>query len=462
MPVAPPRAPRPRPAARRTLLRGGLAGTGLLVAAAGLTPLVLAGEAPVDASHGPLPHGAPDGTAATRPQPLQAPPLALAGYSTEDLAGYFGTGKQLGESDQLTVFLGPSSSSGWIMPGLPGGVVDTPDGLDLSGAEFDLSDSHGTVVANCVTNVSGACSFGLRGSEDDPAPGTAPAGGYELTQASAPLGLAPVTGGILSVTLTADGGSGLPAFVGNVPQFRHELAVRLDDAGQPLAGAAYRLSGPDLGKEKGPDGYPSTTWGPVVSDADGTLLFGVTDDPVDWFAPGAGYTLTQVTVPAGHRAEADPVALDVRAAEANGPLTAVHHVGKAVDAAPAATSSAAGPAAPAPVAGPAGVRPSSSPAPAAPRSASGGRQTAPTSAAVAPVTEAVPTTEVAPPTVPSAGASTSARISGPTLADRAVTPKLATASSSVPEAGLIGFGVLFVAVVVLVIGVVRRRAGREH
>ncbi|MCU1614258.1 MAG: hypothetical protein JWO98_1798, partial [Frankiales bacterium] len=181
----------------------------------------------------------------------------------------------------------------------------------------------------------------------------------------------------------------------------------------------------------------------ATSGPDGTLTFGGAPD--DWFAPGAGYTLAPGAAPSGYQPDtAGP--LTATAATGDGPLTAIRLL-NAVAAAPSATpassaSSTSAAPAPAPVSSAAAV----------PRPV------------VAPSPSQAPTTEVPAgipaPSSSAVAADTTGGSTPPPAAAPASPAKLATASSTVTQTGLVGIGILFVAVVFFLVLLVRRRARR--
>jgi hypothetical protein len=449
--VSRPRAFLSRPAYRRLAVRGGLAGAGLLVAATGLSP----GAADEATAPGRGATGVPDSAADPVAVPsagplLAAPSLAIANASTS-ITPSFGTGKR------FDVTVAP-----------PAGSV--PAGLDLSGAVFTFKDAQGVEAGTCTTDRSGTCSVATAGVPGwfpwAPTPALLPPDVYTVWQKSASKGLAAADGLLYTLTL---GSQGLATTsVADASLFGHSLKVTVADAhsGQAVAGAGYSLTGPAYALDPSATvpGDPSTsiqglpfpgappipavaagtrTWGPATSGPDGTLTFGGAPD--DWFAPGAGYTLAPGAAPSGYQPDtAGP--LTATAATGDGPLTAIRLL-NAVAAAPSATpassaSSTSAAPAPAPVPSAAAV-----PRPVA-----------------APVPSQAPTTEV-PASIPAPSSSavaadTTGGSTPPPAAAPASPAKLATASSTVTQTGLVGIGILFVAVVFFLVLLVRRRARR--
>lgn len=436
---APARRPSRRPlVTRRAVASGSVLGVGLLVAGA---PAALADDSNTGTEPG-AQQVQPD---AQQPaaQPLQDVPDPVMVGDGVQLGGDFGTGKA------FDIALDPAGAF--------------PDDLDLSGAQFTFTDQDGNATT-CTTDQDGYCDVVTQEYVDMASffsqfPGVPtppeesqvlPGGTYTVTQTGSVDGLAPVDGVIGTVTL--DGLSEGWAVDGDIPDaslFRTALDATVVDSvtGGPVAGAAYDLFGPD---------YPHTAGGvttaldagAATSTSTGALAWGP-----GWFLPGT-WTFMPTGTPTGYRADASwTTTITTTADQAADPWTAPAHALVAVTGGATSTAPSSQPAAPPPSVAPAApssrapiTHPSAPPVvqAAAPTTA----ESAPTTAEPAPTTDAVPTTAPADPPTASPD-----RV-------RQAEPKLQTESRTLPETGLIGIGILFVAVVFFTVLLVRRRARR--
>jgi hypothetical protein len=345
-------------------------------------------------------------------------------------------------------------------------ATPAPKDLDLSGARLEVIGSDDRVLTSCETQMDGACPFPI---VNGMVPGTT----YRLRQdATRPVpGLIPSTE---TPPFTACTGSESPDCPGGVSSltiadfslFRTGLSVAVHDGSThaPVAGASYSLTGPDY-RHRPPvlQQDQSTTFpqpsgaevsGTVVSGPAGLLTFS------GFFLDGE-WALTPERIPPGYRSSGVlPVTLPPRTEEA-GESWAV-----TVDLPPddVAVSGTGGGGAVVP--------------PAVPTASTPSRATVPTrAAAVRPAEPAYSPSHALPGGHGPAGASSaSASAAAPTFSaplpfvdegdsqlpsgvDPATgDPQLrAAASTRLLDAGLIGVGVLFVAIVVFAVGYVRRR-----
>ncbi|NYJ06932.1 MSCRAMM family protein [Petropleomorpha daqingensis] len=371
---------------------------------------------------------------------------------------------------------------------------DVPGDLDLSGAQFTLTSTDDpTVSETCVTDESGRCTVHASVGQD-PVAGQLylPGGSYTVHQTTAVAGLAPA-----EADATLDVCTFLQAFLGGCPggvtvqnaaQFRTAVVAEILDAdsGQPVPGAEYQLTGQDYPHLPGPDGQPVAAADAVeTSGDDGLVSF------AGFFLPGT-WTLTPGTTPDGYDAD-EEFTVEVTppgAQDDGGPVTVQRLLHAAVvpgetttppagddgttppadgdgTTTPGDTGSTDTPPTSDPTGttgntngttGPTGTTGTSGSASVAPGGAPGGRvAAADQGTASAPTDDPAP---AAPPAAPSsAGASTPSpaaeALAAPPAAD---TPALQTESSSIPEVGLIGFGLLLVVAIVVAVNVLRRRA----
>lgn len=378
--------------------------------------------------------------------PLNAAP-APAVTTPEEFGGFFGTGKQ--SAVQIAV--------------QPDG--NTPPDLDRSGATFTFTG--GGITATCTTDVAGMCgvSVATGAMVTDGLNLQLPAGLYTVIQTEASPGLQADVGDSWTVNLwpvpmAIPGASDAPRLVVlDTSLFRRHLKATVVGGGAPLAGATYALAGPDYPHNpavRGADGIHRDT---ATTSTDGVLSY------AGWFMPGR-WTLTPTTVPDGYEKgapatvvvpeaapEADTVSgadivLTQRGAggETGDPETGTEGTGDP------------GTPVPAPVPAPPAHVPSVVPP------SDGGTHPAPVGPAVVvpqipvlvPVTPPAPATTgpVPPVDVATPGTGPLDVVGGPTVPS----PRLAPASSSYVEVGAIGFGILLVALAVIGVGVVRRRA----
>jgi hypothetical protein len=334
-----------------------------------------------------------------------------------------------------------------------------PEDLDLSGARFEIVDVDGVLRASCETDVYGKCSVAA-------ADGLA-AGNYSLRQDATRrvAGLVPSTA-VRTFTVSpcmVDGGCPtVSKGITDFSLFRTGLTVTVRDGSThaPLAGASYSLTGPDyrhrppvLQQDQAttfPQPSGAEISGTVVSSSDGRLAYG------GFFLDGE-WALTPEVTPPGYRSSGVlPVTLPARTGDPEEAWTST------VDLAPDAVTvtGTGGGGAVLPPALPPALRPASTPsgAPVPTRATAvppGEPASSPAAAAV-PTSAAVPSFSAPMPFVDE-GDSRS-----PSAADAATgDPQLrAAASASLLDVGLIGVGVLFVTIVVLGVGYVRRRVRR--
>jgi hypothetical protein len=444
---APARRPSRRPlVTRRAVASGSVLGVGLLIAGA---PAALADDSTPGTDPG-AQQVQPDVQQPTVQPPLQDVPDPVMVGDGVELGGDFGTGKF------FDVYLDPTG--------------DYPADLDLSGATFTLTGDAGQAYS-CTTVVSGDCEFmsanffgnlpfspvgqlpfaSVAGDPADPNGDALPVpsqpvpdGTYTLSRTGAVTGLDPVLGTLGTVTLSGHVSNW--ATDGDIPDaslFRTAVDTTVVDSvtGAPVAGATYGLSGPDYPHAAGVVGTALDA-GPATSTSTGALTWGS-----GWFLPGT-WTFTPSGTPTGYRPDAGwTTTITTTADQAADPWTAPAHPLVAVTGGAPSTAPVSHPAAPAPSVAPAAP---TSRAPITHPSAPPAVQVAaaPTTAEPAPTTEAVPATEPADPSTAS-----------PDPVHQAE-PKLQTESRTLPESGLIGIGILFVAVVFFLVLVVRRRARR--
>ena len=389
-----------------------------------------------------------------------------------------------------------------------------PGDLDYTGAVFTFTKvSDPTVVATCITGVAGTCTvmvgFPSLGAVDLPVGPIVylPADSYAVRQSSASTGLQIEDADLGTVTFCAFFAPCAQAaniHVTNASLFRTTVVTTVSDSGTaaPVPGASYALTGTDYPHSGTSSAGPADA-GTAESGVDGTLHH------VGWFLPGP-WTLTPGAPPAGYLADGEhTVVIATTAVEAQQqtPFT----VQLLLDPVPAVPSDAGGdgvvvtgpsgdpdpvvngdpaadpgpgggpgvPVPPAPVVDPAGtggnpVVTGTGPAPAAPQAVAPqavapqavGPQAVTAQANAAP--RGTTTTPDARDTAPVADAAAPASPAPRTAADPAGPPvgaaaagrptDLKTASSSISDVGLIGFGILFVAAVIVGTRVVMRRA----
>ena len=172
-------------------------------------------------------------------------------------------------------------------------VGTVPSGLDLSGAEFELTGA-GT-VGTCVTDQLGSCSVQVLATGETselPLAGAAialPEGEYEVRQTWASPGLAPAAEiPVLGLCVSTDAEAcATTTTVQNASLFRRTVEAEVRRSGVVADGAEVTLIGPGFvatGSEPGPDD-PVTSWPayetfPVTTGADGVATF------YGWFVPG--------------------------------------------------------------------------------------------------------------------------------------------------------------------------------
>ena len=443
--LAPPRPPARGPVLRRrALARGSLVGVGMLALTASGIPAAFADDEVVDP-------GTPGPEAGLAPVAESAPEVLNPAVKEVDAArpvatieGFFGSGKSVGFQvayDEATA----------------------PSGLDLSGAVFTLTGGAG--VYTCTTDVTGFC--GITSTDDDGAvrPGT-----YAVTQTAHPVGLASATGvGSAHLCSWIEGAIGICAHdpfetVVNDSVLRSPVVTSVKDAitGAPIEGAKYTLTGPGINYAPTRDAVAAavTPESPLrqevgaTSAADGSLTFS------GWFLPDTAYVLAPVSSVDGYVADTETTGIEI--AQSTGALPVsldprlLTPIGIPAPVVPGGDTPAVTPApVPAPAATPAGAG--------APAVSRPGRVAAPAPAAPAEPIAAEPAT-------PSASSATTTfdHRSGagepatPPQARGASSPAITTVSSNLPDKGLLmALGVLFLIVVVVAAGLVRRHARRR-
>jgi hypothetical protein len=421
-------------------------GVGLLVATGSGTPAAVAATGtPPDV--GPPPAEGQE-TVVAPVRPLNLAPVR-AESTTDDVSGDFGYGKPPP----------PIVTSAVTVAVTPDGPV--PPDLDRSRATFSLTDLDGGGEATCSTDAAGLCSIATTsgepvstGSQLQLSPGL-----YEVTQTAASAGL--LASGrpwyLLLCGTECPGPDTVAQSVPNTSLFRQHLSAHVVSAGGPdgtgagaaVAGASYGLAGPDYPRTPavpGDDGRADG--GTSTSGADGVLTFG------GWFLPGA-WTVRSVSAPAGYVRGA-PATIDVPSTAPDASSTAW---GDDLVLTPGETSSgtegSGATGSPAPRPDGAGTSTGSG---AGTPQAAGGQPAAPASQAGRP--ESLPAPEPAtgvPAPAPPVGSPATQPPPEIASAPDVVSPRLAPTSSSFVEVGVIGFGILFVALAVIGVGVLRRR-----
>jgi hypothetical protein len=320
-----------------------------------------------------------------------------------------------------------------------------PPDLDLSGARFDVLDSGNAIVGSCDTGGTGACDVPMSGYAGSPVV-------FRLVQdAGRPVpGLLP-SRDVSTFTVCAADCPDSPVTVGDASLFRTGLAVTVQDGGTgaPLSGAEFSLTGPDYRRLPDAPQQAETTVFPdnPFSGGDGRLTFS------GWFLPGE-WSLTPEVTPRGYRSSGVlPVTLPAPGADGLDPWSTV--VGLAADVPDVGVIGTGRP--PIPPSAPPAPRPG--PTPPAPRPAVASPVQAPPPAPASPPSAA--SAPVAPPAVPSTEAHDDGSALPPPAADSAApatAPLRVSSATSLLDVGLIGFAALFVAVVALGVGYVRRRA----
>jgi hypothetical protein len=490
---------------RRGIARGSLVGVGLIALTTSGLPVALAGDEEPDLGTSGL-EADLDGVEQPAPEVLvlddemvgarvvdpkvvdEVVPDDVVGRAAT-IEGFFGSGKTVNfqvEYDDTTA----------------------PTGLDLSGAEFTLTGDAGTF--SCTTDVTGQCAvtgqwspglpqfvvamFGIPPQASSSVHAVVPRGTYAVTQTASPVGLA-AAAGTAEVHLCNDeescGDAEDFAPVVNDSVFRSPVVSAVRDAiiGAPIEGAVYTLTGPgyvpaqahDVADEGSDEGSEGDNIGPdtrpltdapgdthaaaaervavdellptveAASAADGSLTF------PGWFLPGTDYVLSPVGVVDGYEADSETTTIEIEA-----PTTARS---ASFDARLLTPIGMAGPGDSTPTPGP---TPVAAPAPAAVAAPAGGgapagRARVPAAAArTAEPSPAGPSTPSAPSATGTFDRSGAAKPTAAPLAGRAVTPELTTVSSNLPDKGLLmALGVLFLIIVVVAAGLVRRHARRR-
>ncbi|MCW2705110.1 MAG: hypothetical protein JWQ37_3105 [Blastococcus sp.] len=473
--LAPPRPPARGPVLRRrALARGSLVGVGMLALTASGIPAAFADDEAVAP-------GTPAPEAGLAPVGESAPEVLNPAVKEVDAArpvatieGFFGSGKSVGfqvEYDEATA----------------------PSGLDLSGAVFTLTGEAG--VYTCTTDATGFCSV-----ESNALNGFVPAGDYTVTQTDHSVGLTAATGAgsvhLCNWLESLDRDCGYDSFdpVVNDSIFRSPVVTSVEDAvtGAPIEGAVYTLTGPGfdyapnedessgdegtgdegtgdegtvlveaqrISKESVADDVPALE-SPLLQEvratsaADGSLTF------TGWFLPGTAYVLAPVSSVDGYVADTETTGIEI--APSTGVLRVsldprlLRPIAIPAPVVPGGDTPAVTPApVPAPAATPAGAG--------APAVSRPGRVAAPAPAAPAEPIAAEPAT-------PSASSATktfdhrsgAGEPATPPQARGVTSPAITTVSSNLPDKGLLmALGVLFLIVVVVAAGLVRRHARRR-
>ena len=426
------------------LARGSLVGVGLLALTAAGMPVALADDEGVDP---PAPGADADVDGVGEPAPLvlepDVPEIAAARVASS-IEGYFGSGKTVGfqvEYDQSTA----------------------PSGLDLSGAVFTLTGAKGPY--SCTTDVTGACSVTSTDQGGAVRPGT-----YQVAQTAHPMGLAAATGlgsvhicsWLEELTYTCD----VESFgtVVNDSTFRSPVlgSVRDSVTGAPVEDAVYTLTGSGVTNAPTGDAAAAVPVGQEVqatSAADGSLTF------AGWFLPGT-YVLAPVGTVDGYLADVETTVLEIEPSTGELPASfdtrflVPLEVPAPVDPVPPTTPA---PTTPAPTSAPTTPAPTSAPT-SAPVSAPAGDARPERVPPPAPVLPADPVVvEPSASSAPRTAAPSAAPV--PTvapLADGAGSPELTTASSDLPDKGLVmAVGGVFLIAILVGFGLVRRHARRR-
>ncbi|MCW2532446.1 MAG: hypothetical protein JWP62_2016 [Blastococcus sp.] len=488
--LAPPRPTTRGPVLRRRgLARGSLVGIGLLALTASGMPVALADDEALDPA-APGPEADLDGVSESAPEVLDADVTDDAARPAASIEGFFGSGKTVG-----------------FQVGYDGATA--PSGLDLSGAVFTLTGAGGTYT--CTTETDGDCAvtaqldpwvLGWVGSQwSSPSHAVVPPGDYTVTQTGHAVGLAPAAGsGDIHLCNMYEGCSNDPFEpVINDSVLRSPVVTSVKDSmtGTPIEGAIYTLTGPgfeytpnaedegsgDEGSEdegSGDEGSgdegdqlleaermseedivdedvtdlesPLLQEVRATSDADGVLTF------TGWFLPGTEYMLAPVNTVDGYLADTETTGIEIAPSTGELPASLAPRLLTPI-------------VIPAPV-DPGGSTPAVTPVPvpapvAAPAGAGAGALAVGRSGRVAAPAQAVPAEPVAAePSAPSATGtfdrSGAAEPTAAPLAGRAVTPELTTVSSNLPDKGLaLALGGLFLLVILVGIGLVRRHARRR-
>jgi hypothetical protein len=346
--------------------------------------------------------------------------------------------------------------------------------------------------------------FGWVGSQwSSPSHAVVPPGDYTITQTGHAVGLAPAAGSgdihLCNRYARCSNDSFEPVINDSVLRSPVVTSVKDSMTGAPIEGAIYTLTGPgfeytpnaedegsgDEGSEDEGSGDEAVgnegdqlleaermseedivdedvtdlespllqeVW--ATSDADGVLTF------TGWFLPGTEYMLAPVNTVDGYLADTETTGIEIAPSTGELPASLAPRlltpivIPAPVD--PGSSTPAVTPVpVPAPVAAPAGAGAGAG-APAVGRS---GRVAAPAQAVPAEPVAAEPSAPSATRTFDRSGA---AEPTAAPLAGRAVTPELTTVSSNLPDKGLLmALGVLFLIIVVVAAGLVRRHARRR-
>ncbi|WP_116451305.1 MSCRAMM family protein [Blastococcus litoris] len=364
---------------------------------------------------------------------------------------------------------------------------DVPPGLDLSGATFSLAG--GSTSATCVTDAAGVCAVEVvpaGGSSTLPGTGATrialPAGTYSVEQTSAPTGLAvdadvedlvlctSAVAGRCAATVVADGRS----------LFHRSVSAGVSGDGAAVEGMELTLTGPGYrvqvaGGAAGGVTAPAATWpgyrsASVATDDEGVASWDGWFLPGTWTISATGAEEPLLVFPLGPPSDGAPAGLVIQLPATPVPSTPTTSA-PPTSAAPtsaAPTSAAPSTATESSTAGTAGSGAGAAPAAGAPgtTAATGGRAGGASRAAGAPAPSAAASPTAGPSTAGRTTAPSSTRSpaaqDGPQVFVAAEEPRLETAGAAEPFNGgvVLGVGLLFVAVVVSGVMLVRRRVGR--
>jgi hypothetical protein len=510
--LAPPRPTTRGPVLRRRgLARGSLVGIGLLALTASGMPVALADDEALDPA-APGPEADLDGVSESAPEVLDADVTDDAARPAASIEGFFGSGKTVGFQ---VGYDGATAPSGLDLSG----AVFTLTGAGGTYTCTTETDGNCAVTAQLDPWV-----LGWVGSQwSSPSHAVVPPGDYTVTQTGHAVGLAPAAGsGDIHLCNMYEGCSNDPFEpVINDSVLRSPVVTSVKDSmtGTPIEGAIYTLTGPGFeytpnaedegsgdqgsgdegsgdegsgdegsGDEgSGDEGSGDEAAGDegdqllqaermseedivdedvtdlespllqevrATSDADGVLTF------TGWFLPGTEYMLAPVNTVDGYLADTETTGIEIAPSTGELPASLAPRlltpivIPAPVD--PGGSTPAVTPVpVPAPVAAPAGAGAGAG-APAVGRS---GRVAAPAQAVPAEPVAAEPSAPSATRTFDRSGA---AEPTAAPLAGRAVTPELTTVSSNLPDKGLLmALGVLFLIIVVVAAGLVRRHARRR-
>ena len=359
-----------------------------------------------------------------------------------------------------------------------------PADLDLAGATFTLTSLASPAVSGtCTTGSDGVCTVVETGfATPGPARVVLPPGAYSIAQTSAPAGLAANGDDLGTFVLCgfwAECVQGGTLTVSDASLFRTSVVTTVTDwlTGDPVTGADYRLTGPDYPHV----GVPFVAGavhdaGTATGDIDGSVTH------AGWFLPGT-WTLTAGDPPAGYLPD-PPSTTDIATTAVQALALEPWIVARALDRIPVTPEEDDGDTGgeivddPGPLDEPDPVDdPADDPAPINPAPNTGGAGpvvpagpvltgtatrrdsgTPPVTDTDPPVDEPGPSTDSIRHDGRTAGGGAAPSTGGAVVLD--AEPALETVSSSFSEVGLLGFGVLLVAAVLVGTRVVMRRARR--